>query len=78
MHGGIVRDLHLELELCGALLGDGGAEDASAVAHHEVDLLGRDLLGRDDEVAFVLSILVIDDDDELAVTEVLEGLLYRV
>ena len=42
------------------------ADDAARVADHERHLLRRHLLGRDDEVAFVLAILVVDDDDELA------------
>ena len=42
------------------------ADDTARVADHERHLLRRHLLGRDDQVAFVLAILVVDDDDELA------------
>ena len=42
---------------------------------HEVDRLGRDLLGGDDQVALVLAVLVIDQDDHAPVAQLLEGLL---
>ena len=42
---------------------------------HEVDHLGRDELGRADEVALVLAVLVIGHDDDLAVAQVLDRLL---
>ena len=42
------------------------ADQAAAVRRHEVDRLRRDLLGGDRQVAFVLAILVVDDDDHLA------------
>ena len=35
----------------------------------------RDLLGGEHEVALVLPVLVVDDDDELAGAQVREGLL---
>jgi hypothetical protein len=44
-------------------------------AHHEIDHLRRDQLRRADEVAFVLPILVVGDDDELARPKVGERLL---
>ena len=43
------------------------ADQAAAVRHHEVDDVRRDLLGRNRQVAFVLPILVVDDDHEPAV-----------
>ena len=45
------------------------ADQAAAVRHHEVDDVRRDLLGRNREVAFVLPILVVDDDHEAAVAD---------
>ena len=41
---------------------------------HEVDHLGRDQLRRADEVTLVLAVLVIRDDDDLAVLQVFDGL----
>jgi hypothetical protein len=40
------------------------------VRRHEVDDLGRDLFGGADEVAFVLAILVVHDDDHAAIAYV--------
>ena len=55
-----------QVELGEPLLGHRHADQAAAVLRHEVDRLGRDLLGRDRQVPFVLAILVVDDDDHLA------------
>ena len=45
---------------------------------HEVDVIGRDLRRRHDEVAFVLTILVVRDDDHLALTDRFEGVFDPV
>jgi hypothetical protein len=37
------------------------------VAHQEGHLSGRDRLGRDYEVAFVLAVLRVEDNDEFAI-----------
>ncbi len=42
------------------------ADEPAAFAHHEVDVLGPHLLGGHDEIAFVLAVLVVDDDDHAA------------
>ena len=42
---------------------------------HEVDRIRRRELGRDREVALVLAILVVDDDDEAALADLLDRLL---
>ena len=52
--------------MVGALLGEGEADEAAAVAGHEVDGLGRDVLGGQGEVALVLAVLVVDHDDHAA------------
>jgi hypothetical protein len=44
------------------------------VRRHEVDDLGRDQLGGADEVALVLAVLVVHDDDHAAVAQVSGGL----
>ena len=53
-----------ELELVAALRRQAEADEAAAVGRHEVDRLGRDELRCDREVALVLAIGVVDDDDE--------------
>ena len=49
-----------------ALLGHGEADQAASVLGHEVDGFGRDLLGGEGEVAFVLAVFVVDDHDHAA------------
>jgi len=44
------------------------------VAGHEADVVGRYFLRGDDQVAFVLAVLVVDHDDELALLEVFDRL----
>ena len=39
---------------------------------HEVDDLGRDVLGRAHQVALVLAVLTVQDDDRLALAQVLD------
>ena len=51
--------------------------EAARVRRHEVDDLGRRELGGDDEVALVLAVGVVDDDDEPAVADVLDRRLDR-
>ena len=62
----LVADHQRDAQLVEPLAGHRQADEAAAVAGHEVDRLGRHLLGRDREVALVLAVLVVDDDDHLA------------
>ena len=48
------------------LAGQRHAQVAGGVADHERDQFGRGLLGGEDQVALVLAVLVVDDDDRLA------------
>ena len=69
--GGAERRLvllgHLaQAELVAALLGEAEADQPARVRDHEVDRLGRRELRGDRQVALVLAVLVVDDDDELA------------
>ena len=75
---GVVLLHHVEPQFVAALLRERGAQHAAPLVQHEVDHLGGDLLGGDDEVALVLAVLVIDDDDHLAVAEVLDDLLDAI
>ena len=58
-----------------AFLAEREADQAAAMAGHEVDRFGRHLLGGDRQVAFILAILVVHQDDHLALTEVFENFL---
>jgi hypothetical protein len=42
------------------------ADQSAAVLGHEVDGLWRDEVGRQDEIAFVLAVLLVDKDDHAA------------
>ena len=59
------------------LAGQREADQAAAVGGHEVDRVGRRHLGGDDEVALVLAILVVDEDEHPAVAGVVDDLLDR-
>ena len=67
----------LEPQLVGALLGERQADQAAAVLGHEVDGVGRRHLRGDDEVALVLAVLGVDQDDHAAVAQVLDDLVDR-
>ena len=62
----VLRHHQRNLELVEPLRRHRQADQAAAVARHEVDRLRRDLLGGDRQVALVLAILVVDDDDHPA------------
>src|SRR5581483_3308985 len=66
---GVLPHHRVELELAGAFRCDRRADVAGRVVEEERDLLRRHELGRHDQVAFVLAILVIDDDDDLATAD---------
>ena len=55
-----------QAELVAALLGQAEADQPARVRGHEVDRLGRRELGGDHEVALVLAVGIVDDDDDLA------------
>jgi hypothetical protein len=58
-------------------LGHRHTTETAAVFRHEVDRGRRDLLGGDRQIAFVLPILVVHDDDHLAVADRIDRLLDR-
>ena len=65
----VLRHHQRNLELVEPLRRHRQANQPAAVARHEVDRLGRDLLRGDRQIAFVLAILIVDDDDHLAGAE---------
>jgi hypothetical protein len=73
--GAVVMAHHGEAKLVGTLAGDGKADQAAAVHRHEIDRVrGRHLRG-DDEVALILPVLVVDQDEHPAVAGLLDNLL---
>ena len=67
----------VEAELVAALGRQREADQPARLLGHEVDRLGRRELGGEHEVALVLAVLVVADDDHLAGADVLERLLDR-
>src|SRR3989442_912698 len=60
VHRAVARHHRQEIEALGVRLGDRHADQAAAELRHEVDLLGSDEFGRENQVALVLAILVVD------------------
>ena len=56
----------------------GHADQTAGFLAHEVDRGRRDFLGRHDDVAFVLAVLVIENDDHLAVANVRDRRFYGI
>ena len=69
------RTMQRNLELVEPLRRHRQANQTAPEARHEIDRFGRHLLGRDRQVALVLPILVVDDDDERAGADRLNRLL---
>ena len=55
-----------DVQVFEALLGHGEADQAATILGHEVDGFGRNLLGRQRDVAFVLAVFVVDHDNHAA------------
>ena len=68
----VARCHQRQLKQLAALTGHGHADQAASEAGHEVDVLGGDAFRGDDDVAFVLTILVIHQDDHLAGADVFD------
>src|SRR5947209_17882895 len=72
MRGRIVADHQGKIQLIQAFPLHGHADQTARFPGHEVDRLGRRQLSGHDQIAFVLSILVIDNDDEAAGADILD------
>ena len=70
MLGGIARGHRRQLQALAALFGQREADQAAPEAGHEVDRLGRHVIGREDQVALVLAVFLVDEDDHAAGGEV--------
>jgi len=73
-----VRLAHeIEPQRVDAIASEREADHAPRFLDHEVDHLRRHQLRRADQIPFVLAILVVGNDDELAVADVFDRLFYR-
>ncbi|MNK84608.1 hypothetical protein D3C87_1044600 [compost metagenome] len=68
--GTVARCHQRQLEQFAALAAHRHADQATGVLGHEVDVLGLAALGGHDQVAFVLAVFVIHEDDHLALADV--------
>src|SRR6266508_1216543 len=73
----VLRDHHAELQLVQPLPGHRHADEAAPVCGHEVHRFRRSLLGGQDQIALVLSVLVVDDQQETSLADLLQGLPDR-
>ncbi len=73
----VLRRHQRQGELFAALAGQRQADQAARVAGHEVDRVRRGELRGDDKVAFVLAVLVIDQDEHAAVAGFLDQFRRR-
>ena len=65
------------LQLVEPAADDRRADEPLRVRRHEIHVLGRQLLGGDDDVALVLAILIVHDDEHFPVLNVLDCLFNR-
>jgi hypothetical protein len=70
----VVMRHHRQAQGLDAPLGQGQADEAAPLAGHEIDGLGRRQIRGHGQVALVLTILVVDHDDQLAGADVGDGL----
>ena len=61
-HGG-------ELQALAAIARQRQADQATAMLGHEIDGLGRDEFGREDQIALVLAVFLVNEDDHAAGTK---------
>ena len=72
--GGVLRHHERNLEFVEPLRRHRQADEAAPVLRHEVDRLWRDLVGSNRQVALVLPVFIVDDDDHLSLAEGVEGI----
>ena len=73
----VIPDHLGQLQALDNLRRQGQADEAPAVAGHEIDQLGRHPLRGHGEVAFVFPVFVVHQDDHLALADVLYGFFNR-
>src|SRR5687768_14808281 len=64
-----------QAQLIATITGQGQADEAPPVQRHEIDHFGGRKLRGAHEITFVLAVLVVGHDDDLAVAQVIDGLL---
>ena len=77
LHLGVGGHHQGQVELLDPLGGERHADQTRGVGEEEGDLLGGDRVGGHDQVALVLAVLVVDDDDDLAAPDRRDRFLNR-
>jgi hypothetical protein len=77
VNGAVDEGHRRQVEHPRALFGDRHADQSAAVLCHEVDRFRRNAIGGDDEIAFVLAILFVDEDHHSAVAKIGDDVLDR-
>jgi hypothetical protein len=62
--GGILNRLLREMEFFDSLGSQGETDQPAGIFGHEINGLGRHVLSGNDEIAFILAVFVIEEDDE--------------
>ena len=76
--GGIFRGLRREVQLFDPFRRQGETDESACILGHEVDgLRGSELRGND-EIALILPVFIIDQNDELAVLNIPNSHLNRI
>ena len=73
-----LTDHQRQSQLRAALARQRQADQATAIAGHEIDVFGAGLGRRHEQIAFVLAILVVDDDHHLAGSQVSDNVLNGI
>ncbi len=70
---GVLLGHREEAQVVGAFLSEGEADEAAAVAGHEVDGFRSDVVCGEGQIAFVFAIFIIDDDDHASGADFCDG-----
>ena len=73
----VVHDHLPDIQLIEPLAVDRRADQPLRVLRHEIDILRLDRRCRNDEIALVLTIFIVHDDNHSAVLDILDCLLHR-
>ena len=74
MLGVVVRDHQGQLQLLATLARQRQADQTTAIAGHEINILGAHPGSRHDEITLILAVFVIHQDHHLALTDIFDDL----
>jgi hypothetical protein len=77
VHRRVDRRHKRQMKLVAAVFGERQADQPARILRHEVDRLWRDFLGGQRQVAFVLAVFIVDEDNHASLADVFDGLFNR-